>query len=172
MSLLIFTKLSLYNKTGTSLTVGSTICIPTCYASSYNLNSGCTSYTVKACDSFSSLSNGNTNLINILSASNPGVTGSALTVGSTICIPSCYYSSYATNSACTYYTVKPCDTYSSLTNGNTALQSYLAANNPGVTGTALTVGSSICIPTCYYSSYNLNSQCTSYTVKPCDTFSR
>ena len=60
--------------------------------------------------------------------------------------------------------VKPCDTFSSLSNGNTALMSYLAASNPGVTGTSLTVGSTICIPTCYYSSYSLNSACTAYTV--------
>ena len=49
---------------------------------------------------------------------------------------------------------------------------YLATANPSVTGTSLTVGSTICIPSCYYNSLNLNSACTSYTVKTCDTFSR
>ena len=51
-------------------------------------------------------------------------------------------------------------------------QSYLSSANPSVTGTSLTVGSTICIPTCYATSYNLNSGCTSYTVKACDSFSR
>jgi len=167
-----FLKMYFIIKKGSNLGGVSTICIPTCYASSYNLNAACTYYTVKACDSFSSLANGNTANYNYLVQANPGVTGSNLSIGSTICIPSCLYSQYATNAACTYYTVKPCDTYSSLTNGNTQLQSYLTANNPGITGTSLTAGSQICIPSCYYSQYNLNSQCASYTVKPCDSFSR
>ncbi len=50
--------------------------------------------------------------------------------------------------------------------------SYLAAANPSVTGTSLVAGSTICIPSCYYSSFNLNSGCTYYTVKACDTFNR
>ena len=131
-----------------------------------------------------------------MTAANPSVTGTSLTVGSTICIPSCYYSSFNLNAACTYYTVKAGDTFSrlffveplqykysayiasflSLSNGNVALISYLSAANPYVNPTSLTAGSSICIPTCYYSSYNFNSatatSCTYYTVKAGDTFSR
>ena len=63
-------------------------------------------------------------------------------------------------------------TIKSLSNGNTALIGYLTSANPSVTGTSLTAGSTICIPSCYYSSYNLNTACKSYTVKACDTFSR
>jgi len=162
--------------TGTSLTVGSTICIPSCYYSSYNLNAaGCTYYTVKPCDTFSSLSNGNTALMGYLTSANPSVTGTSLTVGSTICIPSCYYTSYSFSSgSCQYYTVKAGDTFSSLSNGNPALISYLSSANPYVNPSALTAGSQICIPSCYYSSYNLNSaatSCTYYTIKAGDTFS-
>jgi len=164
--------------TGTSLTVGSTICIPSCYYSSYNFGSGsCQYYTVKAGDTFSSLSNGNPALISYLSSANPYVNPSALTAGSQICIPSCYYSSYNLNSAatsCTYYTIKAGDTFSSLSNGNPTLISYLSTANPTVNPNAPTVGSQICIPTAYYGSYNFNSattSCTYYTIKAGDTFS-
>ena len=161
-------------------TTGTSVCIPTASYSSYKLTgstaSTCTYYTVKSGDTFSTLSNNNAALISALQSANPYVNGYALTAGSTICIPTSLYSSYNFNSyatSCTYYTVKSGDTFATLSNNNAALISSLQSANPSVNGYSMAVGSTICIPTSLYSSYNFNSyatSCTYYTIKSGDTY--
>jgi len=167
-------------------TVGTQICIPSAYYSSYNFNTvttSCTSYyTIKAGDTFYSLSGGNSALISALTAANPSVNPSALTVGQQICIPRTTAGTYNIGSSsyttgCTsYYTIKSGDTFYSLSGGNSALISALTAANPTVNPSALTLGQQICIPSTTAGTYNIGSSsyttgCTSYyTIKSGDTF--
>ena len=148
-----------------ALVVGQSICIPATSAGSYNLYSssttGCASYyTIKSGDTFYSISNGNSALISALTAANPSVNPSALTVGQSICIPATSAGSYntyssGTSTGCTYYTIKSGQTYYSLSNGNSALISQLTVANPSLNPSNIPVGSSVCIPSTYYSSYIL-----------------
>lgn len=108
------------------------------------------------------MSQGNKTLINNLISLNPGINGNALTVGSTICIPPCHISSYDLNSNCVWYTVRVNDTLNSLCNGNMALMSLLESSNRPIKNLALIVGQNICIPSCYYSSYNIKSTETTH----------
>ena len=90
-------------------------------------------------------------------SSNPGINSNALTVGITLCIPTSSFSSYNLNSGCTHYTLKENETFKSLSNGNEALIKYLEFLNPALNPNANLVGQTICIPSCYYSSFNFKS---------------
>jgi hypothetical protein len=91
----------------------------------------CTFYTLKSGQTFASLSNGNSALFNLLVANNPPVNGNyAYAPGSTICIPSAYYSSFnfgtsSNTASCTFYTIRSGDSFYLLSNGNSALISAL-----------------------------------------------
>jgi len=108
------------------------------------------------------LSGGNSALISALTAANPSVNPSALTVGQQICIPSTTAGTYSISggsssyaNGCTYYTIKSGQTYYSLSRGSSALISQLTIANPSVNPSNLAVGQTICIPSQYYSSYLL-----------------
>jgi LysM repeat protein len=150
------------------LNVGQTICIPNAYYSSYAINNAVTNacasyYTIKSGDTYYSISNGNQALITALTAANPNVNPSALSVGQSICLPSSSAGSYntynaysyGTTTSCSYYTIRSGQTYYSISNGNQALITALTAANPNVNPSALAVGQTICIPTGSYSSYYL-----------------
>lgn len=79
----------------------------------------------------------------------------------------------AINAQCTSYTLQNGQTMSSISNGNFNLFAALVSANPAINFSVATTGTIICIPTATYSQYNLVqiSSCTSYTVKPCDSFS-
>jgi len=169
----------------------------------YYYTTSCASYyTIQPGDSYYSISNGNSALLSALTAANPAISSSNLAVGQAICIPSGYsgwnlYATYATSApivytttypviyttalACSsYYTIKSGDSFYSISNGNSALMSALAAANPTVSSSNLAVGQAICIPS-GYSGWNLyataapvivtQAACASYyTIKSGDTF--
>jgi hypothetical protein len=81
-----------------------------------------------------------------------------------------------THAQCTFYTLKSGQTFASLSNGNSALFNLLVSNNPPVNGNyAYSPGSTICIPSASYSSFNFDTSsntasCTFYTIRSGDSF--
>ena len=93
-------------------------------------NAQCTYYTLTSGQTFTSISNGATTLINDLINMNPTVNSNTAGSGTTICIPTATYSSYnlgtgGTTSGCTYYTMTAGQTFASLSGGSTTLQNAL-----------------------------------------------
>ena len=73
------------------------------WASFHGSHAQCTSYTLQNGETMSSISNGNSNLFMALINANPTINFSTATSGTTICIPTQYYSQYSltTSTACT-----------------------------------------------------------------------
>jgi hypothetical protein len=82
-----------------------------------------------------------------------------------------------THAQCTLYTLQSGQTLASLSNGNPTLFNLLVANNPPVNGNyAYAPGTTICIPSASYSSFNFGTSsntaasCTFYTIRSGDSF--
>ena len=83
-----------------------------------------------------------------------------------------------THAQCTFYTLQSGQTLASLSNGNPTLFNLLVANNPPVNGNyAYAPGTTICIPSASYSSFNFGTSsntaaasCTFYTIRSGDSF--
>ncbi len=94
----------------------------------------CTSYTLQNGETMSSISNGNSNLFMALISANPTINFSTATTGTTICIPTATYSQYllSTDTGCTAYTLNSCQTFSSISSGNSNLYNALVSANPSI----------------------------------------
>ncbi|MBM7614062.1 LysM peptidoglycan-binding domain-containing protein [Alkaliphilus hydrothermalis] len=155
-----------------NLQVGQVICIPTGTPPPppppppATCPEGTTAYTIKAGDTFYSLSIRYNTTIEAIQVANPTVDPNNLRIGQVICIPRTTPPTCPTGT--TPYTIKSGDTFYNLSiRYNTSVEAIRRAN-PGVDPDALRVGQIICMPGSLTPSCPVGS--AAYTIEAGDTF--